>query len=43
MPELNQALVRAGLKVGRLSACEGKTEPDRSALISPAPLLDEQA
>ena len=43
MPDLNQALVRAGLKVGRLSACEGKIEPDRSAQISPAPLLDEQA
>ncbi len=43
MPQLNEAFVRAGLKVGKLTACEGEIEGEEASLVSPAPLLDERA
>lgn len=43
MPQLNDAFIRAGLKVGKLTACEGKIDNEKSPPKSPAPLLDERA
>ncbi len=43
LPRLNDAFVRAGLKVGRLHACQGVTEAPGPTPPAPAPLLDEKA
>lgn len=43
LPTLNEALVRAGLKVGKLSTRQGSVPCRPDQLETPSPLLDERA
>lgn len=43
LPALNQAFLKAGLKVGNLSACQGTAVRRTDQPLSPLPLLDERA
>lgn len=43
LPALNEAFVRAGLEVGKLSACQGTAVKRADQPCSPLPLLDERA